>query len=345
MGYHKTTQAAMSSMIKANNLSIGYTLAKGEKSIIHKGINISLRQGELNCLLGPNGAGKSTLIKSLSGFLPLLEGEVYINNNNIDNLSKRELSSVLGVVLTDKVRLSHTTVKDLVSMGRYPYTSFWGKLTKQDNDIVHWALDLVGIMAMKNRDLSQLSDGEMQKVLIAKALAQDTKIIILDEPTAFLDFPSKIEIIQILLHLAKETNKAILMSTHDVELAIQAADNIWLIDKGKPFIQGCPEDIVIENRLNEFFEREYIYFNKEIGTFKLKNNFSKKIATKGEGVEVLWLNRALNRKGYAIEESMEAKYRAEIEPKNVINVFINDIFVATFKNIEAFLNSLNKNID
>ncbi|MEA3505636.1 MAG: ABC transporter ATP-binding protein [Bacteroidota bacterium] len=332
----------MNKLLEARDLSIGYRSAKGEATVLHKDINIHLNEGELICLLGPNGAGKSTLIKSLSGFLPQINGDVIIDAKSINNITKRELSMLLGVVLTDKIKLSHTTVESLVGMGRYPYTSFWGKLSKNDIAVVDWALDLIGISEMKNRELTQLSDGELQKVLIAKALAQDTRVIILDEPTAFLDFPSKIEIIQILLRLAKETKKAILMSTHDVELAIQAADKIWLMDKGKTFVQGCPEDIVINNQLNNFFEREYIYFNKEVGTFQLKNNYNKRIATCGNNSELLWLNKALNRIGYSIDNSAK-KIRVEINSKNVIKIYFNDIFANEFMSIEALLLFLKRN--
>ena len=216
--------------IRLTGLSIGY---RGKHSVkcVAEGISQAIHSGELTCLLGENGAGKSTLLRTLSGFLPPLAGEISILGRPLSSYKERELATVIGVVLTEKSNLQNMTVRELVGMGRSPYTGFWGRLSADDRHKVDDALSLVGIAALSDRMVQTLSDGERQKVMIAKALAQETPIIFLDEPTAFLDYPSKVEILHLLHRLSREMHKTIFLSTHDLELALQIADRLWLMPR------------------------------------------------------------------------------------------------------------------
>ena len=192
-------------------------------------MNATLQEGELCCLLGANGAGKSTLLRTLAAFQPPLSGEVLLGQRELTRISSRELSMLVGVVLTERVKPRGVTVRDMVGMGRMPYTNFWGRLTAHDHEQVKVAIEQVGIEALADRQFTTLSDGERQKVMIAKTLAQETPIILLDEPTAFLDFPSKVEMMLLLRRLAHEMGKSIFLSTHDLDLALQTADSLWLL--------------------------------------------------------------------------------------------------------------------
>jgi len=265
--------------IQLRNLSIGYQTKHSIKTVA-EGINGAIRSGELTCLLGANGVGKSTLLRTLSAFQPVLVGDVMINNPLTSSLSTltsytdKELSKLIGVVLTEKPDVRNMSVRELVSLGRSPYTGFWGTYSKDDLRIVDEAMEMVGITALIRRPVHTLSDGERQKVMIAKALAQQTPVIFLDEPTAFLDYPSKVEVLQLLRGISRKADKTIFLSTHDVELALQLADTIWLMRKeeggmrndmggGSPVTIGSPEALAASGDLGRFIERENIVFDKE----------------------------------------------------------------------------------
>lgn len=246
--------------IRIENLATGYT-AKGKTIIVSDNINASLRSGELTCLLGPNGAGKSTLLKTLTRFINPVAGAIYIGGRDITDYSDTELAKEIGVVLTQRLNSTNLTVHDIVAMGRSPYTGFWGSLGCEDIKIVDEAIALVGIEDLRGRPLDTLSDGERQKVMIAKALAQQTPVIILDEPTAFLDYPSKVEMMQLLQRLAREREKTVFLSTHDIELALHIADRIWLLDKRLGFAEGTPEELSLDGSVGRFFERDGIEYD------------------------------------------------------------------------------------
>ena len=212
--------------ITLEQLSIGY---KGYAPVV-SGINVEIRSGELTCLIGSNGIGKSTLLKTLTGFLPKLGGRLLLDGREIDGLTTRERSKLISIVLTYKPDVQNLSVTEMVGMGRMPYKGFWGKLGVEDQTIVAQSIEMVGITKLKDRMIQTLSDGERQKVMIAKALAQQTPIILLDEPTAFLDFRSKVEMLQLLHRLAVETDKVIFLSTHDLELALRLADSLVELD-------------------------------------------------------------------------------------------------------------------
>ena len=211
--------------ITTNRLTVGY---RGHRVV--EDISLSLPCGRLVCLLGPNGAGKSTLLRTLCGFQPPIEGTVTISGSDITTMSAAEVARLVSVVLTDRPLTPSLTAAEMVGMGRAPYTGFWGRLSDDDRRLVSEAMQTVGIAPLATRRMGQLSDGELQKVMIAKALAQHTPVIVLDEPTAFLDYPSKVAVMKTLARLAHDEGKTILMSTHDLELAAQLGDELMKIE-------------------------------------------------------------------------------------------------------------------
>lgn len=211
--------------ITTNRLTVGY---RGHRVV--EDISLSLPCGRLVCLLGPNGAGKSTLLRTLCGFQPPIEGTVTISGSDITTMSAAEVARLVSVVLTDRPLTPSLTAAEMVGMGRAPYTGFWGRLSDDDRCLVLEAMTTVGIAPLATRRMGRLSDGERQKVMIAKALAQHTPVIVLDEPTAFLDYPSKVAVMKTLARLAHDEGKTILMSTHDLELAAQLGDELMEIE-------------------------------------------------------------------------------------------------------------------
>lgn len=210
------------------DLYIGYA-EDVDRHIVAETLSASLPAGTLACLVGANGVGKSTLMRTLSGFQPALCGEVRIDGLPLERYTPRELSEKVGVVLTERESAPDLTVEEVVAIGRMPYTNFWGTLTDMDRQAVDEAIALVGIEALRHKKIGRLSDGERQKTMIAKALAQQTGIILLDEPTAFLDYGSKVSMMKLLRRLAHEQGKAILLSTHDLEIAFQTTDEVWVL--------------------------------------------------------------------------------------------------------------------
>lgn len=284
------------STIHIKNLSIGYP-GKGDVKVVADHIHADINKGELTCLLGANGIGKSTLLRTLSAFQPKLGGEIIIRGKEIEEYADKELSTVISVVLTEKCDVRNMTVTELIGLGRTPYTGFWGTLDKEDKRIVERSISLVNIEKLAHRMIQTLSDGERQKVMIAKALAQETPVIFLDEPTAFLDFPSKVEMMQLLHRLSRETDKTIFLSTHDLELALQIADKIWLMDKANGVTVGTPEDLSLNGSLSNFFAGRGIVFDFETGLFRVNNEYNSEIRLTGSGPLYAMVSKALQRNG------------------------------------------------
>ena len=255
--------------IRLSNLCIGYRSKNGTR-VVAAGINAAIRSGELTCLLGANGVGKSTLLRTLSAFQPKLDGEIMMRSQEISSFTDKELSRMIGVVLTEKPDIRNMTVRELVALGRSPYTGFWGTLHDDDWQVVDEAISIIRIEALQDRMIHTLSDGERQKVMIAKALAQQTPVIYLDEPTAFLDFPSKVEMMQLLRRLAREQQKTIFLSTHDFELALQVADTLWLMENDSLSV-GTPREMADSGALARYVERPGITFDSTTLTVKVKS--------------------------------------------------------------------------
>ena len=282
--------------IRLRDLSIGYPDKHNTKRVAEH-LNASIHSGELTCLLGTNGVGKSTLLRTLSAFQPPLGGTIDLLDRPLSTYDDRKLATVIGVVLTEKSDIRNMTVEELVGLGRSPYTGFWGTLKESDRKIVHEAIARVRIEPLTQRMVHTLSDGERQKVMIAKALAQETPIIFLDEPTAFLDFPSKVEVMQLLHNLTHTLQKTVFMSTHDLELAPQIADKIWLMDRTNGIAIGTPEDLSLEGKLSSFFSRKGITYDTETGFFRIDTDYRREIHLHGHGSRYAMVRKALQRNG------------------------------------------------
>ena len=235
-------------MIELQHLMVGY----GDRAVLSD-INQSLTPGQMVCLLGSNGVGKSTLLRTLAGFIPPLSGRVLLQGRDLLSFSLSERSRAVSVVLTERVGVQYMKVADLVGMGRSPYTGFFGTLSKEDRTIVNEAIEMVGITDLAERTIDTLSDGERQKVMLAKALAQQTPIILLDEPTAFLDFHAKACTLRLMQRLAHETDKTIFLSTHDVEMALRLSDALWIVHDGL-ITTGTTASLTQDGTLKRFFE-------------------------------------------------------------------------------------------
>ncbi len=297
------------SILTTNHLSIGYS-KKGKTDIIQSDLNLELRAGELVCLIGPNGSGKSTLLRTLTGLQKPLSGHTFINGQDIAGISMHEKALLFALVLTDRVDIENATVLDIVAFGRQPYSSWWGTTSAVDAKIVNEAIVMVHLEDMQQRLVSELSDGERQRVMIAKALAQDTSIIMLDEPTAHLDLPNRVEIMLLLHKLAHKTAKAIILSTHELDLALQAADRIWLMSAGNKGIEcGVPEDLVFNGSFNRTFESKSYFFNAANGNFSMNYPMTGEVSVSGDKTRMYWTLRALARAGFMVVQNAEVKIK------------------------------------
>lgn len=288
------------SILETHNLTIGYKTSQKTIRNVASNISTSLQTGELVCLLGPNGAGKSTLLRTLAGMQPPIAGEVKLLENDIYKLPPQELAKRLSLVLTEKIDVGMLSAYALVTMGRYPYTDWWGKLSSEDENIINWAIKSVGAVNLAQRNVSELSDGERQKIMIARALAQSPMVMLLDEPTAFLDLPRRVEIMQLLRQLARDTNQAILLSTHDLDLALRLADKIWLLGNNGILHVGAPEDLILSGAFADTFRSEGVEFNIFSGEFNLNIPYKGEVKLIGEGVAAIWTIRALERVGFTV---------------------------------------------
>lgn len=240
--------------VTLRDVSIGYSLRHGQR-VVGEHLTASIMGGRLTCLLGENGVGKSTLLRTLSAFQPPLAGEIIVGGRSLADYSAQELARTVGVVLTERPDVQQMSVEELVGLGRSPYTGFWGRLSGEDVAVCSEAIGQVGIDALRHRQVTTLSDGERQKVMIAKALAQQTPVIYLDEPTAFLDYPTKVDVLLLLRRICRESGKTVFLSTHDLELALQVADVVWLMERGGRLHIGEPRELASKGVLTRFVER------------------------------------------------------------------------------------------
>lgn len=308
------------SVLSAKELTVGYRKGNSTSPVI-SGLNLSLSRGKLVALIGANGIGKSTLLRTLVGNQPPLEGEVSISGIRIGEISRKDLSLLLGIVNTERTQAGALTVREVVSLGRQPYTGFLGILSKNDKSIVEKAMQDAGILHKASSFLAELSDGERQKVMIAKALAQCTPIIILDEPTAFLDVASRMETMLLLHNLAHKQNKAVLLSSHDLSQSMMLADELWVVTNDRKIISGNTEDVVLLGAMDSIFASSIISFDLLQGDFcinldsqyDIKLNCNDKILKK-------WTGNALKRNGYGISNDEACKNEITAISPNEITV-------------------------
>jgi iron complex transport system ATP-binding protein len=255
-------------ILNASNISIGYSNKK-ETTVVASHVNLALEKEKLTALIGANGIGKSTLLRTIIGIQSPLSGQVFLENKDIHSVDNLTLAQHLSVVLTDKLPPSNLTVFELIALGRQPYTNWIGKLTTTDIAKVNEALELTQISHLANEKYDEISDGQLQIVLIARALAQDTPLIILDEPTTHLDLLHKVTLLKLLKKLTQETGKSILFSTHDIDMAIQLSDEM-IIMTPESVVQDQPCNLIMKGNFNTLFQDEHILFDSEKGKFVIK---------------------------------------------------------------------------
>ena len=285
-------------MLQACDLGIGYAPRRGPRLEVALHIDAHLLAGELVCLLGPNGAGKSTLMRTLAGLQKPLAGAVFLKGRDLHGLTERARAQRLGLVLTERVEVGHLSAYALVALGRYPHTGWAGQLSQADEAVVRWAMDAVGARHLATRNIGELSDGERQKVMIARALAQEPAVLLLDEPTAFLDLPRRVEILQLLRRLAGDRDRAVLLSTHDLDLALRCADRLWLLPPDGPLQIGAPEDLVLSGAFQRTFAD--VEFDPVLGSFHLVRDPEGEVGLVGDGLHARWTARALERAGFRV---------------------------------------------
>ena len=291
-------------VLTTQNLAVGY---HRPRRVVAGEIDLSLMRGEFVCLLGPNGAGKSTLIRTLAGMQPPLDGRISLMGNALAALSATDIARTLSVVLTDRIGVGIALARDLVALGRYPHTNWIGRLTDEDERAVSWAIQAAGAMHLAHRNVAELSDGERQKVMIARALAQQPDLLILDEPTAFLDLPRRVEIMALLRKLAHATGKAILLSTHDLDLALRCADRICLLPIDGAMQTGAPEDLILNGAYERAFQSEGVRFDADTGAFVLTaHRGHSAVSVSGQGRVASWTKHALERAGFRVTATLSA---------------------------------------
>lgn len=284
-------------LLHAKNLSVGY-VESNTQHVLFENIDLELRAGELVCFMGANGIGKSSLIRTIAGLQNPLSGASPFDSAQGDR------EKLISVVLTDRINAVNMTVAELVALGRYPYLDWNIKLSAEDKRIVEKSIRDTHIHNIRDKKLYELSDGQLQMAMIARALAQDTAIILLDEPTAHLDLNNRVEIMNLLRKLARTSNKAVLVATHELDLALQTADLIWLAGKDKKLITGIPEDLVLNGSFDEIFQ--FKGFDLKTGKVSHEAWRNKSVKLMGEGYEYLWTKNALERNGFNVLEQAQS---------------------------------------
>lgn len=322
---------SVNNCIETTDLSIGY-LHGVMRNVLLEGLNLMLRPGELVCFMGPNGIGKSTLIRTLAGLQKCLSGQIKYAADGGGVPS--DLPQHVAVVLTDRVTAANMTVLEVVSFGRYPYLSWDVKLSSGDKAIINSTLSEFRIDHLRNKKILELSDGQLQMVMIARAVAQDTPVILLDEPTAHLDLNNRLEIMNLLRKLAHQSRKAILVSTHELDLALQTADLIWLAGHDKKIISGIPEDLVLNGAFDSIFQ--FKGFDLKTGKVKHEPHRGMVINLAGSGHGYLWTKNALERNGFIID-GKGASHRVSVTGNDDALMWTVD-GQAAFRSLEALIN-------
>ncbi len=283
------------SIIRTDSLAVGY----GSKVVVDQ-VNLEALKGQIVCLLGPNGSGKTTILRTLAGFLSPLKGSILLKGQEFSGIDQRKLAKLLAVVLTDRPAPGLITVFEVAAMGRYPHTGFFGRLTTKDIKITMEALSMVNAENLAQRYFSELSDGEKQKVMIARAIVQEPELIILDEPTIHLDVKHKLEVISILKQMSQEKQITVILSLHEIDLALKSSDTVILVKDGKIMDYGCPEDVLSGEVIEKLYDIDMAHYSDQLGTIELCNQAKNLAFILGGGGSGSRLYRALNKHGYEI---------------------------------------------
>lgn len=287
-------------VLAARELSIGWTRGRS-RAALASGISLEIHPGELAALVGPNGSGKSTLLRNLTGFQAPLAGAVELDGKPLASLDAEARARKVACVFTGRFDSGWFTIFDIVAFGRYPFTDARNRLSERDRLSVDAALEAVGLSALARRRFGELSDGERQKALIARAIAQDCPLLVLDEPTAFLDAGARIEIFHLVLRLAREEGKAVILSTHDLDLALRYADELWLLDREHRFDSGAPESLAMRGGIGRAFDGPALRFDAASGSFRSSEaGPSLLVSVEGDGPEAMWTERLVERLGLGL---------------------------------------------
>ena len=293
-------------ILSIDSLRIGYTSGKN-KNVLLPPLTASADKGELIAVIGRNGIGKSTLLRTIIGLQKALGGEIQYSGKNIIDYSLTELAQKVGFISTETVKVNNMRVYDLVALGRFPHTNWIGKIEAKDHEAIVDALKKTSMSTFSDRFVSELSDGERQKAMIARMLAQDTGVMIMDEPTAFLDVGSKYEIFHLLNILSNRNDKTIIFSTHDLQMAISHSDKVWLILDDK-LVTGAPEDLMIAGAYEHLFDPKTVLFNSQDGTFSFRNDTNGSIFIEGDGIVRHWTEKAVQRAGFTVSGQITTPY-------------------------------------
>lgn len=293
-------------LLTGHNLALGYP-GRPKPKVVLENLNLALRPGQLVAMLGPNGVGKSTLLRTLAGLQVPLSGEVRLDDAPIQDYSPLERARKLSMVLTEPIQGGNLRVQELVALGRFPHTGWSGRMSSEDQDRVQAAIDACRIGYLAQERISEISDGQRQKAMIARALAQDGPIMLLDEPTAHLDLPNKGEIMHLLHELARKQNKAVLVSTHDLHLALHMADRLWLVDCVAPLEEGLPEDLMLQGRVARLFDHPQFALDDNTGQYRLKPSEGTPIQITGPEPARQWVAQALTKRGFKESDQASAQ--------------------------------------
>ena len=299
-------------ILESRNLTIGYRRGRKAAAELASGLNLRLERGRLTALLGPNGIGKSTLLRTLAGMQKPLSGRVLLAGEDVGQMKAADIARRLSVVLTAAPHPGWMNGYALVALGRHPYTDWLGRLSAYDRAMIGRALDAVDAADLAQRPVIELSDGQRQKLMIARALAQETDVMLLDEPTAFLDAPRRVETMRLLKDLAQKTRRAILLSTHDLDLALRCCDSLWMMTP-TALVTGAPEDLVLDDIMATAFGGNGIAFDKRKGAFVMERPVGASVCLRGEGIPQIWMRRALERAGYHVSDA-PAAIQIELDP-------------------------------
>lgn len=315
-------------IITLNSLAIGHE--KGNALL--RRLNLSVNKGEMVALIGRNGTGKSTLLKSMIGLIAPLEGYCTLNSVPLQDYSLPGRARMVSFVSSHFEHLPALSVGELVALGRMPYTGWMGRLSRQDMDMIKHALNEVRMGAFEDRKLDCLSDGERQRAMIARALVQDTPLMVLDEPSAFLDIPNTFELIR-LLSKFRDDGRSIVYSTHDLETAMQCADKMWVIHKDR-ILEGAPEDLGISGLFSELFSSSGIRYDEQAGKFLFTGRQRGTICLEGAAGETgAWTQNALQRIGFELDKSSQLKIRIEDVPDGKSWILQTQDRTIRFKNL------------
>jgi iron complex transport system ATP-binding protein len=329
-------------ILTLDSLRIGYHSGKKECLLLSP-LSACGRRGELIAVIGRNGIGKSTLLRTLSGLQKPLGGNILYDDRSLSEYSRMELARKVGYISTEIIKVTNMSVYDLVSLGRFPHTNWIGKVESDDQEVIFDAIAKTSMTSFAHKFISELSDGERQKAMIARLLAQDTAIMVMDEPTAFLDVASKYEIMHLLHTLSDVAGKTIIYSTHDLQIATGQSDRIWLLLDDK-LVEGAPEDLMLSGAFEHLFSSSSVLFNSKDGTFSFRSEIRGNIFVEGGGNRRKWTEKAIKRSGFRVAQEMTDPYIIVPSDCNLMWKLVSKNETTEFPSIYELIEGINNRL-